>query len=414
MVLSCRSRHVVSQWGFQVERKVMRTRVRGMTGLVALCALALSACGPGQDVSSAAKPSATPAPAATPAAQVEVVPADGTNSYRLDQPVKVTVTQGTIASVEVTAEKGTSLRGDVASDKTSWKSSGPLAPSTTYTVKVEAAAPDGKTATTSSSFTTLAPKHTASTWLQPSDGSTVGVGMPVIFNLSRGVDSDRRDAVEKGLSVTSEPSVEGAFRWFSSKQVQWRPKVYWPTGTKVRAESNLAGVQLDKGVWGSSKAASVDFTIGSSMISTVDVQKHTMTVRKNGSVLRVVPITTGKPGFASRNGVKVIMSRESERRMDAATTGTDPGDPEYYDIKVKYAMRLTYSGEFLHAAPWSVASQGKANVSHGCTGMSTANAKWMFGQSKMGDVVVFTGSKRPLEWGNGYTAWDMPYKTWKA
>ena len=41
-------------------------------------------------------------------------------------------------------------------------------------------------------------------------------------------------------------------------------------------------------------------------------------------------------------------------------------------------MRLTYSGEFLHAAPWSVGSQGYANVSHGCTGMSTANAQWLY------------------------------------
>jgi lipoprotein-anchoring transpeptidase ErfK/SrfK len=395
----------------------MRVKTRAKIaawGTAAALAGLLSGCGPGQ-TDSAAQPARTPsAVMTTPTAQVAVEPADGTGSYRLDEPVEITVTQGTLASVVVTPEDGETLEGDLAADATSWKSNAPLEADTEYTVKVEAAAQDGKTTTTSSTFTTMAPKHTASTWLQPSDGSTVGVGMPVIFNLSRGVDSDRRDAVEERLTVSSEPAVEGAFRWFSSKQVQWRPKDYWPTGTKVHAESKLAGVQLDKGVWGSSKTASVDFTIGSSMISTVDVQKHTMTVRKNGKVLKVVPITTGKKGFASRNGVKVIMSRESERRMDAATTGTDPADPEYYNIKVKYAMRLTYSGEFLHAAPWSVSSQGKANVSHGCTGMSTANAKWMFNQSKMGDVVVFTGSKRTLEWGNGYTAWDMSYNSWKA
>jgi lipoprotein-anchoring transpeptidase ErfK/SrfK len=100
--------------------------------------------------------------------------------------------------------------------------------------------------------------------------------------------------------------------------------------------------------------------------------------------------------------------------MDAATTGTDPNDPEYYNIKVKYAMRLTYSGEFLHQAEWSVGSQGRANVSHGCTGMSPTNAKWLFDRSKMGDVVVYQGSSRPLEWGNGYTAWDMSYSRWKS
>ena len=100
--------------------------------------------------------------------------------------------------------------------------------------------------------------------------------------------------------------------------------------------------------------------------------------------------------------------------MDAATTGVDPKDPNYYNIVVRYAMRLTWSGEFLHAAPWSVGSQGHANVSHGCTGMSTANAKWMFDHSRIGDVVIYTHSSRPLEWGNGYTAWNMPWGTWST
>ena len=45
-------------------------------------------------------------------------------------------------------------------------------------------------------------------------------------------------------------------------------------------------------------------------------------------------------------------------------------------------MRETNSGEFLHAAPWSVGSQGNANVSHGCTGMSTANAQWLYDIAK--------------------------------
>jgi lipoprotein-anchoring transpeptidase ErfK/SrfK len=135
-------------------------------------------------------------------------------------------------------------------------------------------------------------------------------------------------------------------------------------------------------------------------------------VRRNGKVLRVVPVTTGKEGFATRNGVKVIISRESSRQMDAETTGLKKTDPEYYNVKVKYAMRVTWSGEFLHAAPWSVGSQGRANVSHGCTGMSTENAKWLFERSKMGDVVKFVGSKRPLESYNGYTMWNMGLASW--
>ncbi len=92
------------------------------------------------------------------------------------------------------------------------------------------------------------------------------------------------------------------------------------------------------------------------------------------------------------------MEKFSSIDMDAATTGVDSEDPGYYNIKdVRWAMRLTNSGEFLHAAPWSVGSQGSANVSHGCTGMSTANASWLYSHSRRGDVVHYVHSPRPLE-----------------
>src|SRR5690606_35410431 len=99
--------------------------------------------------------------------------------------------------------------------------------------------------------------------------------------------------------------------------------------------------------------------------------------------------------------------------MDAATTGVDSADPDYYNLKgVKYALRVTNSGEFLHAAPWSTAHQGRANVSHGCVGMSTADAAWLFQRSKRGDVVRYIGSPRRLEPGNGWTDWNRSWSEW--
>ncbi len=98
--------------------------------------------------------------------------------------------------------------------------------------------------------------------------------------------------------------------------------------------------------------------------------------------------------------------------MDAATGGTDPNDPEYYRLEVEYAMRITYSGEFLHAAPWSVGSQGYSNVSHGCIGMSTSNAQWLFDQSTIGDVVEITGTSNPQNLGNGITVWTQTWDEW--
>ena len=138
-----------------------------------------------------------------------------------------------------------------------------------------------------------------------------------------------------------------------------------------------------------------------------------MQVFQNGKLLRTIPITTGKPGFTTRSGTKVIIEKFETKRMDSETVGIDRDDPEDYDIdNVEYAMRVTYSGEFIHAAPWSVGSQGYANVSHGCTGMSTDNAGWLYSISKRGDVVEYTGTDRQMTLTNGYGDWNASFPEW--
>ena len=121
-----------------------------------------------------------------------------------------------------------------------------------------------------------------------------------------------------------------------------------------------------------------------------------MKVFSNGKLLRTIPITTGEqPKFTTRSGIKVIMEKFDAKRMNSETVGITGDSADGYDIdNVQWAMRVTYSGEFIHAAPWSVGSQGYANVSHGCTGMSTANADWLYHMTVRGDVVEYTGTDR--------------------
>ncbi|WP_233149900.1 Ig-like domain-containing protein [Kineosporia sp. A_224] len=395
----------------------MRTSVRIWgAGLVAV--LALSGCTAGTssqaDAAGGGSPSAggsqgqTSSPAAQPVS-VTVTPKDDATKVRPDAGVSVAAAQGRITSVKVTAADGTKVAGDLSDDGASWKNTAHLAPAATYTVKVAAQNADGVATTVTSTFKTLRPAGFAGASLQPSDGWVVGVGMPVVVTFDSTVKN--RAKVEKALKVTATPAIEGAWRWTGSRQVQWRPKEFWKTGTKVKVVADLKGVEVSPGVWGK-RTRTADFEIGSAMVSTVDIAAHTMTVRKNGKVIKVIPVTTGKPGLATRNGTKVIISRETTHRMDAATTGVSQDSPEYYNLVVKYAMRLTWSGEFVHAAPWSVGSQGRANVSHGCTGMSTANAAWIFEHSKVGDVVKYVHGSRKLEDGNGYTAWNMSFDQW--
>jgi len=150
--------------------------------------------------------------------------------------------------------------------------------------------------------------------------------------------------------------------------------------------------------------------VGDAVVSKVDAQAHQMQTFVNGALAKTTPITTGKAGFTTRSGVKVIIEKFRSKRMNSETVGISRDDPEAYDIdNVEYAMRVTYSGEFLHAAPWSVGSQGSANVSHGCTGMSTSDAAWLYDITKRGDVVEYVGTDRPMTLDNGYGDWNTPF-----
>lgn len=370
-----------------------------------------AAAASGRDAAAPGSSAATRTTPALPAAAIDVTPADGTSQVLPDSPVSVRASGGTLDEVSVTDDQGKPLAGTLSDDQASWTSSAPLALTAKYTVQASATNAEGTPTTISSSLDTVKPKDSADYFLLPSGSGQVGVGMPVVIQFLGLVDEDKQDDIEKRVSVTTSPRVDGSWGWLDARQLIWRPATYWAPGTKVSVKADLAGIETRPGIW-TMRNASNTFSIGSSMISTVDVKAHTLTVRKDGAVLRTIPITTGKKGFETRNGVKVIISRETSRQMDAETTGLAKSDPEYYNIKVKYAMRVTWSGEFVHAAPWSVGSQGRTNVSHGCTGMSTANAKWLFDRSKMGDVVKYTGSSRGLESYNGYTMWNMSLAQW--
>lgn len=358
-------------------------------------------------VSETAEPTVAPEP-------VEVSTEVGPNAQAVpvDQSVRVTAAGGTLATVEITSPAGP-LAGELADDSTSWVADSRLEPGTTYDVSTVAARSDGKTRKVSSSFTTQPLTLDQQTYasIAPLDGETVGVGMPVIVNFDIPVTD--RASIEKHLSVESTPKQRGAWHWMSDTQVNYRPAKYWQTGTKVEVDADINSIPAGAGIFGQ-ESRSMSFKVGDSVISKVDAQTFQMKTFINGELARTTPITTGKAGFTTRSGVKVIMEKFASKRMNSETVGIPSGSSEAYDIdNVQYAMRVTNSGEFLHAAPWSVGSQGYANVSHGCTGMSTDNAAWIYNNSKRGDVVEYTGTDRPMTLDNGYGDWNASFKDYK-
>ena len=364
--------------------------------------------GPGQNTEQT-----SPTPEVTPAV-LEVSPADLATDVLPNAPVTVKASSGTLGAVTLVDAKGDKVPGQADPDGT-WTTTELLRPATAYTFTVAATGPDGTTAATSSTFTTLKPKVTATYGLIPGGGN-VGVGMPVIVQFDSGVATKaQRAEVEKRVKVTTVPKQPGAWGWLDNRQLMWRPRNYWIPGTKVTVSTPLHGVQTgdDKWIAGDDRAS---FTVGSSMVSTVDMNAHTMTVRRGGAVIRTIKVSTGKPGplTETRYGTKVIIERNSVIVMDSATVGIPKGDPNYYKIDTKWNLRLTWTGEFIHSAPWSVNAQGTQNVSHGCTNTAPADAEWMFNNSRMGDIVKFTGSSRAFRPTEGIGVWVYDFVGWKA
>lgn len=344
-------------------------------------------------------------------ADLSVTPADGASGVLPSSPVVVEAKSGTLKSVTVKDATGRALKGSLEGG--TWTSTGLLAPDSSYTVSMTAAGSDDTPSTSTSTFRTLKPAVTATYGILYA-GQTVGIGMPASIQFdSPVVTPQQRAQVEKLVTVTTTPKVEGHWGWLDSRQLMWRPKAYWKPGTKVQINAPLSGVQTGPGKW-IANDDSASFTVGSAMISTVDIKRHVMTVTQGGRVLRTIPISAGRPGpkTETRSGIKVIIRKEGTVVMDSTTIGIKKGQPGYYKIKTESAMRVTWTGEYLHSAPWSVGSQGSSNVSHGCVNMSPSEAAWMYSISKAGDVVVFTGSSRVFQPTEGIGVWQYSYANW--
>ncbi|MCX4782576.1 L,D-transpeptidase [Streptomyces sp. NBC_01264] len=253
--------------------------------------------------------------------------------------------------------------------------------------------------------------------IAPAHGATVGIGQPVslVFKGQK-VDPALRAGIEGRVRIKTSTGVVGAWHWAEAKgdtYLHFRPREYWPAGTKVTLDARLAGVRLD-----ARTAAAGDrqlaFTVGPAMVSKVDLAAHTLTLVKDGTPLRTIPVSGGEDRFKTREGVKTILSKDGTVLMDSRTIGIPRTSPDGFYGRYEWSMRETVSGEYVHAAPDNAESFGRANVSHGCIGMSVADAKWLYERSSVGDVIEVTGTTgKPMDrFGNGYGDWNLSWDEW--
>ncbi|MGW3130723.1 L,D-transpeptidase [Streptomyces sp. NPDC001123] len=378
---------------------------------------ALAGCGSSADASagSAGKGATASAKSATKKATITVTPVSGTKKADFTTPVEVTVTDGTLASVTVAGNDGSTLSGTFNDARTKWTSAKNPYSGTKYTVTAKA---QGATDETVATFTTKAPGETFVGYFTPEADSTSGVGMPVSINFTHAV-ADRA-AVQRAITVTAEPEVEIVGHWFSDTRLDFRPETYWASGTKITLSLRLKDVEGSDGVYGV-QSKDVTFHIGREQISTVDLSTKQMVVKRDGATYATYPVSGGNAQHTTWSGIMVISERFKQTRMESSTVGL--GDE--YDISdVPHAQRLTTSGTFVHGNYWASTSVfGHENTSHGCVGLhdakgasdSSVDGYKFYESSILGDVVIVKNSgEKTVEASNGLNGWNLSWADWKA
>jgi lipoprotein-anchoring transpeptidase ErfK/SrfK len=376
----------------------------GGAAMTALTLLAAACTGSGHGTTharpaAAAKPTAS---ATAPAPRVTITPGNGADGVNPSAGITVTATRGTLTNVTVRTP-GDPVPGHLSQDGRVWHSQWALDVSQTYTVTATAMAPghggtDPKTpkVTTTSMFRTLTPRQTFRTYIFEGYHQTYGVGMPIMLIFSQPITD--RAAVERSLQLTTSTPVVGAWYWDGSQTLDFRPRDYWPPGTRVSFTGHLNGVRGAPGVYGAHTLTQT-FYIGASLVAIGNTATHRTQIYYNGKLRYNWPISSGRPGDDTPDGSYLTIEKANPVEMKG------PG----YDLWVPWSVRFTFSGDYYHDAYWSVGQQGFDNVSHGCVNLSPADARTYYNLAVPGDPITIVGSPRAGTWDNGWTEWFLSW-----
>ena len=417
-------------------------RTLAVAGVTALAIALLTACGTkhhaaalagslgingGTASSVSSPPASTSAPAVAPAS-LTVSPADGASEVNPTAPITVTAAGGTIDTVALASSSGAAVAGALSPDKTTWTAAEPLGYGRSYTLNAAAVNADGKTAATTVTFTTLTPGNMTEPYINTTagtdltDGGVYGVGVVPVVHFDEPIDNEA--AAEKALVVTTVPPVTGSWYWADDQNVHWRPQNYYASGTKVTVSADVYGVEVGPGLYGQSDV-SKSFTIGAKQVSIADDTTHVVSVYVNDQLVRQMPTSMGKGGYATGSdgqqisfytpsGTYTVLDKHPSVVMDSSTYGLPVNAPGGYRETIYNATRISTDGIYLHELDNTVWAQGNTDTSHGCLNLNQANAIWFQNMAQPGDPVqvLHTGGAPLALWQNG--DWTLTWAQWQA
>ncbi|MFW0783272.1 Ig-like domain-containing protein [Gordonia sp. CPCC 206044] len=313
--------------------------------------------------------------------------------------------------IKLTNPNGKVVAGTMSEDQKTFTITEPLGYGTKYTWSGSAMGMDRIGTPVQGSFTTLAPETQLNVVVNIGDGQEVGIAAPIILKFDGTVED--KEAAEKALTVTTEPETEGSWAWLgedNGSRVHWRPKEYWTPGTKVHMTAKLYGVDLGGGGYGAADVTS-DFGIGRSQIVKAEASSHQISVVRDGGVIMTLPCSYGEGDLdrnVTRSGIHVVTEKYEDFFMSNPAAG-------YFNIRERFAVRISNNGEFIHANPETLGVQGSSNVTNGCINLSLENAQRYYETAVYGDPVEVTGTRIPLSEADGdIFDWIYDWSTWKG
>ena len=348
----------------------------------------------------------------TPAPQLTFQPASAAVDVVPVAPISVQVSDGWFQKVALTNSSGKVVAGSFNQDRTVYTTIEPLGYDATYTWSGSAVGHDGKAIPVTGKFTTVSPTKKIGGAFQLADGQTVGVAAPIIIQFDSPI-SDKA-AVEKALTVTTNPPVEGSWAWLPDEaqgaRIHYRSREYYPAGTTVNVDAKLYGLPFGDGAYGTDDI-SLKIQIGRRQVVRAEVSSHRIQVVRDEGVIMDFPCSYGEADKArnvTRNGIHVVSEKYSDFYMSNPAAG-------YSNIHERWAVRISNNGEFIHANPASSGAQGNTNVTNGCVNLSTSDAEQYYRSAIYGDPVEVTGSSIQLSYSDGdIWDWAVDWDTWVA
>jgi lipoprotein-anchoring transpeptidase ErfK/SrfK len=357
-----------------------------------------------------------PKPPVIPGAAVKATPAFGDAEVVPSERPQIQVRNGLITDLTLKNPEGQPVKGTLSADHRTWTLGEDLGYGRTYTVSGQALGQNGKTTPITGTWTTVSPVAEITTNVSPGDGAVVGVAAPIIIRFGYGAED--KALIEKSVTVTTTPKVEGAFAWIRHDgddydSLDWRPKDYWPADTKVHVAANMYGVKFADGFFGGYDVTS-DFTIGRNQVVYADANAHNIVVKRDGETVATYEASYGSgddigdPNRVTRSGIHIVMDKQEHTKMSNPAYG-------YVNIDEYWAVRISNNGEFIHQNQGTVDAQGNTNVSHGCINLSAESAEAYFNSAIYGDPVEVTGTSVPLSAADGdIYDWAIPWSEWKS